>query len=226
MALQASYQRHTEGITMKKILEFGGVAAGIILIAFGIGAIVLSFQGRNTVTSSLKEQQIVGTPDMTQAQIKDAAKQAGLPASIKLPTCDVAGKLIDTGSRARCFADYMRIHAYEATGGVPYSQMPRYATADGKGTNDISKALMKDGRPVDNAARNIWVTETALSTALNVSYMADQLGVFALVVGVALLLAGFGFVILAVGGALRAGSWLFETKFSKTAPKMTTPAKA
>ncbi len=208
---------------MKKILEFGGVAAGIILIAFGVAAIVLGAQGKNTVVNSLKEQQITGTSDMTPAGIAAEAKAAGLPASIKLPTCSVAGDLVNSGSRARCFADYMRIHAYEATGGVPYALMPRYATANGKGTNDITKALKQNGQPVDNAARNVWVTETALSTALNVSYMADQLGNFGIVVGVALLLAGFGFVILAVGGALRAGSWLFEHKASETAAKVTTP---
>ena len=42
------------------------------------------------------------------------------------------------------------------------------------------------------------MTETALTTALNVSYMAENLALFALVVGVALLLAGIGFVILAL----------------------------
>ena len=41
------------------------------------------------------------------------------------------------------------------------------------------------------------MTETALSTALNVSYMAEQLSLFSLVVGIALLLAGVGFVVLA-----------------------------
>lgn len=209
---------------MKKILEFGGVAAGIILIAFGVAAIVLGFQGKNTVVSSLKEQQIVGTPDMNPAGIAQEAKQAGLPASIKLPTCSVANLPVNSGSRARCFADYMRIHAYEATGGTTYAQMPRYASPDGKGTNDPAKASKgPSGQPLDNAARSVWVTETALSTALNVSYMADQLGNFGIVVGIALLLAGFGFVILAVGGALRAGSWLFEHKVSKTAAKVTTP---
>ncbi len=211
---------------MKKILEFGGVAAGILLIAFGVAAIVLGANGKNTVVSSLKEQQIVGTPDMTPAGIAAEARQAGLPAGIKLPTCSVAGQAVNSGARARCFADYMRIHAYEATGGVTYANMPHYATADGKGTNDATKALMSNGRPVDNAARNVWVTETALSTALNVSYMADQLGNFGIVVGVALLLSGFGFVILAVGGALRAGSWLFAKKASskQTAASMTIPA--
>jgi hypothetical protein len=211
---------------MKKILEFGGVAAGVLLIAFGIAAIVLGYSGKNTVVSSLKEQQIVGTPDMTPSGIAAEAKAAGLPATIKLPTCSVAGLSVNSGSRARCFADYMRIHAYEATGGVPYANMPRYATADGKGTNDAAKALQSNGRPVDNVARNVWVTETSLSTALNVSYMADQLGNFGIVVGIALLLSGLGFVILAVGGALRAGSWLFERKLARTAPKVTTPASA
>jgi hypothetical protein len=52
-------------------------------------------------------------------------------------------------------------------------------------------------QPVANGARNIWVTETALTTALNASYMADKLGLFGIVVGVALLLSGVGFVILA-----------------------------
>ena len=47
------------------------------------------------------------------------------------------------------------------------------------------------------------VTATALETALNTSYMAEQLALFGIVVGVALLLAGIGFVVLAVGGTLR-----------------------
>jgi hypothetical protein len=212
--------------TKQKIFSWGGVAAGIILVVFGVAAIGLSVQGHNTVNSSLQEQQITGTPDMTPSAIAGEAKAAGLPASIKLPTCSVAGKAVDTGTNARCFADYMRIHAYEASGGVPYSQMPRYATADGKGTNDATKALQQNGRPVDNAARNVWVTETALSTALNVSYMAEQLARFGMVVGIALLLSGIGFVILAVGGALRAGSWLFKAQAEKTAAQVTTAVGA
>jgi hypothetical protein len=211
---------------MKKLLEFGGVAAGILLVAFGVAAIILGIQGKHTVVTSLEEQQIVGTPDMTPKGIAAEAKAAGLPASIKLPTCSVANLAVNSGSRARCFADYMRIHAYEATGGTTYAQMPRYASPDGKGTNDPTKATKgPNGQPLDNAARDVWVTETALSTALNVSYMADQLGNFGIVVGIALLLSGFGFVILAVGGALRAGSWLFD-RSSKPAARVTSPAGA
>ena len=49
----------------------------------------------------------------------------------------------------------------------------------------------------------MWVTETALATALQSSYMASQLSLFAIVTGVALLLTGIGFAVLAAGGALR-----------------------
>jgi hypothetical protein len=188
---------------MRKFFEIGGLVAAAVLIAFGVAAIVMGINGRSTVRDSLKLEQIVGTPDMTPTAIAAEAKKAGLPASITLPTTDVAGKAINTGARARAFASYMRIHTLEATGGVPYSQMPRYATANGKGTNDPKAALQSNGQPVDNAARNIWVTETALTTALNTSYMAEQLALFGIVVGVALLLSGFGFAILAIGGALR-----------------------
>jgi hypothetical protein len=101
-------------------------------------------------------------------------------------------------STARTFAQYMRVHTLEATGGLTYAQMGRYATANGSpaGTNDTTKAVMKNGQPVANSARDIWVTETALTTALNVSYMASQLALFSIVVGVALLLAGIGFIVL------------------------------
>jgi lambda repressor-like predicted transcriptional regulator len=189
---------------MRKIFEIGGFIAAVVLIAFGIGAIVMSVNGRNTVHNALAQEQIVGSPDMTPAAIKAEAKQAGLDvASISFPSTSVAGLPINTGDRAHAFAGYMRIHALEASGGLTYSQMPRYATADGKGTNDIAAALKVNGQPQDNAARNLWVTETALSTALQSSYMAEQLSLFGLVTGIALLLSGIGFGVLAAGGALR-----------------------
>jgi hypothetical protein len=188
---------------VRRVLEIGGLVAGVVLVGFGIAVIALALNGRSTVRDELKQQQIAGTPDMTPAAIQGEAAKAGLK-DVSFPTCSVAGKAVTDGSTARCFAQYMRIHALEATGGQPYAQMPRYATADGKGTNDAAAAEKgANGRPLDNPARNVWVTETALSTALNVSYMAEQLALFSLVVGVALLLTGVGFVVLAAGGALR-----------------------
>jgi hypothetical protein len=197
---------------MKKYLEWGGIAASVVLIAFGVGAILVGVNGRSTVHSSLAQEAIVGSPDMTASGIAAAAKAAGLPASIELPTEDVAGKPIDNGSRARAFASYMRIHALEASGGLTYAQMPRFATADGKGTNDTTKALTSpSGQPLDNPLRNVWISETALSTALNTSYMAEEMALFGIVVGIALLLSGIGFLVLSLGGALRGRSLVATT---------------
>jgi hypothetical protein len=195
-------------MTKRKLLEYGGVAAGVVMIAIGIVSLVLAIDGRNQVRSSLKQEAIVGSPDMTPDAIAAEAKDAGLPASIKLPTCDVADQAIDTGSEAKCFAQYMRIHALESTGGLTYAEMGRYQSAanpdDPAGTSDEAAAAKdENGQPISNGARNIWVTETALSTALNVSYLAENIAMFGIVVGFALLLAGVGFMILALGGALR-----------------------
>ena len=79
------------------------------------------------------------------------------------PSCTVAGEEVDTGTEAKCFADYMRIHTLEGTGGKTYAQMPRFATEDGAGTNEADQAQKNpDGSPMSNPARQIWVTETAL----------------------------------------------------------------
>jgi hypothetical protein len=190
---------------MRRLFEIGGIVAGVVLIAFGIAVIVLALNGRSTVHSNLSDERIVGTPDMTPEAIAQEAKEAGLT-NVDLPDCSVAGEPIDNGSRARCFAAYMRIPALEATGGKTFAEMPRFATANGEGTNDPAQAQKgANGQPLDNPARNVWITETALATALNVSYMAEQLSLFSLVVGIALLLSGVGFIVLAVGGALRRG---------------------
>jgi hypothetical protein len=181
---------------MRRAWEYGGYVAAVVLIAFGIGAVVLSIQGKNTVKDSLKAEQIVGSPDMTPDEIEKEASAAGLK-NVDIPDCEVADENIDTGSEAKCFAEYMRIHALEASGGLTYAEMPRYATDDGKGTNDAEQATKSpSGQPVSNPTRDLWVTETALTTALNVSYMADQLGNFGLVVGIALILTGVGFAVL------------------------------
>src|SRR3954469_15212960 len=204
---------------MRKALEVGGIVAAFVLIAFGIGAIYMGIDGRSTVRDSLKAEQIVGTPDMNKTAIAAEAKQAGLPAGLALPTADIAGKAIVTGQLARDFASYMRIHALEASGGLTYAQMPRFATADGKGTNDAAAAAKSpSGQPLDNPIRNVWVTETALTTALNTSYMAEQLALFGIVVGIALLLTGIGLGILAVGGTLRNPDPALKL-FGQTSPK-------
>ena len=218
---------------MRKALEIGGFVAAAVLIVIGVVAIAMGVNGRNTVNTSLSHEYIVGSPDMTPSAIKAEAKQAGpaVYAAVKdWPTKSVANQKIDTGDKARAFAAYMRIHALEASGGLTYAQQGRYMAkpgtpakfTDGQGaTSDEKYALIdpKTKQPVDNGRRNLWVTETALTTALNTSYMASQLALFGIVVGIALLLTGIGFAILAVGGTLRNAEPAFsfgKSKLEKT----------
>ena len=70
---------------MRKILELGGIFSAIVLIAFGIGAIATGIDGRSTVKDNLKQEQIVGTPDMTPAGIKKTAAEAGLSSEHRPP---------------------------------------------------------------------------------------------------------------------------------------------
>ena len=175
-------------MTGKRFWEIGGFVAGAILIAFGVVAIYMGVDGRSTVRDSLKAEQITfGTADD--------------PAVAKYAD-QWAGEQVTTGEQARAFAKIMHEHALEGSGGLTYAQMGRFVSADNPddpaGTSDEAAALKdEEGNPVANGARNTWVTATALSNALNMSYMAEQLSLFGMVVGVALLLTGIGLVILA-----------------------------
>jgi hypothetical protein len=162
---------------VSKLFQYGGIAASIVLIAFGAGSLVVGFNGRGEVRDNLKRENIVGTPDMAKS---------------------VANKQVLTGAQAKAFANGMRKHTLEATGGQTYSQMGRFLDKAGKPTNDETAAAIdpKTKKPVENGARNIWVTETALTTALNTSYFAESVATFAIVMGLALLLVGGGFLIL------------------------------
>jgi hypothetical protein len=159
---------------MSKLVTYAGIVASVVLIAFGIGSIVVGFNGRDRVHNDLAKEQIVGTPDST-----------------------IPNQLVDTGREAQAFATVMRKHTLEATGGQTYAQMGRYLDANGKPTSDESKAAKdaKTGQPVENGLRNLWVTETALTTALNTAYFAESVATFAIVMGAALLLTGIGFLV-------------------------------
>jgi hypothetical protein len=218
---------------MQKALKIGGFVSGGVLIAFGIAAIVLGAWGGHTVNKNLRNEFITGTPDMTpsgiqpevdaikgeQQKIAAAQKKAKIPAdkqttftTVGAPSCSVAGKAVDNGTRANCFAQYMRIHALGSSSGLTYAQMGQYAakpdapvqfTDFNGGTSDPKYAQTDPttGRPVSNGARNVWVTETALTGSLFLAFTASGVSLFAIVVGIALLLSGIGFLILAASGA-------------------------
>jgi hypothetical protein len=206
---------------MKRIFQYGGIAASTILIAFGIASVVVGLAGRDTVRDNLAAEKIVGTPDMTPKAIAGEAKAAGLK-NVALPSCSVAGKQIDTGANARCFAQYLRVHALEATGGQVYAEMGRFLDKNGKQTSDEKLAAIdpKTNKPVENGARNLWVTATALSTALNTSYFAENVALFSVVMGLALLLTGIGFLVVSLGPLRRMAEE--ESKRKSPAPTATT----
>jgi hypothetical protein len=170
--------------------RYAGIVAAAVLVIFGVVSAVQGLDGRATVRDALKQEAVVGTPNMTPSITAAAIRKAGLT-GVDAPSCSVAGKAVAGGANARCFAQYMRIDALVATGGRTYAQMPRYASKDGMGTDIEAAAVVgPDGRPMNNPARNVWVTETALTTALNASYMAEQISLFGIAVGGAFLLVG------------------------------------
>src|SRR2546423_14136973 len=160
---------------MRRITNYGGIAASLIIIAFGAGALIMGLAGHSTVSDSLRQERIVGTPDMSPTAIRAEVTKAGLK-NVDIPSRSVANAKIDTAGKAGTFAEYMRIHPLLATGGQVYAQMPRFLNEAGKPTADQGKAAIdpKSGAPVENPARAIWVNETALSTALNTSFFANQ----------------------------------------------------
>jgi hypothetical protein len=173
----------------KRYWEIGGFIAGAVLIIFGAVAIYMGVTGYNTTRDAIKDEGITfGTAD--DPAVEKYASQW-------------AGEQVKTGEQARAFAKVMREHTLESTGGLTYAQMGRFQSAanpdDPAGTSDEAAAAKdENGEPISNGARNIWVTETALTTALNMSYMAERLSIFGLVVGIALLLTGVGLVIVAL----------------------------
>jgi hypothetical protein len=162
---------------MSKLYIYAGIAASIVLIAFGAGSIYMGFDGRDRVRDDLAREMIVGTEDSS-----------------------IPGQKVDTGSEAQAFAAVMRKHTLEATGGQTYAQMDRFLDENGKPTSDEAAAAKdpKTGQPIENGLRNMWVTQTALSTALNTAYFAESVATFAIVMGFALLLTGIGFLVLTI----------------------------
>ena len=170
-------------------LRIGGYVSGGVLIAFGVVVIVLGVWGMSFTRDHLKQEGITFGPASDPAVAEHAEQYAG--------------QQVETGRQALAFANVMREHTLASTGGLTYAEMGRFQSAenptDPKGTNDEAAAAKDaNGQPVSNGARDIWVTETALTTALNMGFMSEMLSVFSIVVGFALLLTGIGLVILAM----------------------------
>jgi len=170
-------------MSTRKVLAIGGVFASLVLVIAGVASLVIGYQGREEVRDTLRREQIIGPDDST-----------------------IPGQLVDTGAEARAQADIIRFHQLELTGGLTYAEMGRFATPDGDpaGTNVADEAAKDaNGKPVANAARNQWITATTLITSLQTAYFAEQVGLFSMVIGAALLLSGIGFAVLTAAALLR-----------------------
>jgi hypothetical protein len=102
----------------------------------------------------------------------------------------------------------MREHAPESTDGLTYAEMGRFVSAENPdhpaGTSEEAEAAKDEaGEPISNGARSVWVTETALATALNVAFFAERVSFFTIAMGIMLLLTGIGFLVLLLSGVLR-----------------------
>ena len=182
-----------------------------MLIFFGIAVIVLGIWGFAFTREHIEREGITFGPIEDPAVAEHAEQWAGEP--------------VDTGRKALAQAEIMREHTFSDTGGLTYAEMGRYQSADDPsdpaGTNDPEAAAKDEsGEPISNSARNIWVTETALATALDMGFMSEMLSIFSIVVGIALLLTGIGLVILAkaVFGRLKP-----EAQVAAPAPVPGTP---
>ena len=172
-----------------RLLRIGGYISGGILIVLGLVVIVLGVWGFSFTRDHIEREGITFGPATDPAVQEHAEQWAGEP--------------VDTGRKALAQAEIMREHTLSGSGGLTYAQLGRYQSAenpsDPAGTNDEAAAAKdENGEPISNSARDTWVTETALATALDMGFMSEMLSIFSTIVGIALLLTGIGLVILAL----------------------------
>ena len=166
---------------MRRAFRWGGYLASTVLIVFGAGSIVAGVLGYLEVRDTIQRENITATPDV---------EEIGVDLE--------PGEEVDSGAEAKEFARIIRTHALEATGGRTFAEMGRFLTPEGEETSDEAEAAIDEqsGQPVENPARDIWITATAFTTALNTAFLAERIALFTIVMGVALLLTGIGFLVL------------------------------
>jgi hypothetical protein len=165
---------------VKKLFPILLMALGVAFLVAGGYATYRGLDARDQVRDELVAQSIT-TPE-----------DASIPNAV-----------VDDVATARSMAEIIDTHAREATGGLTFSEMGRFATPDGDpaGTSDEDEALVgSDGRPVPNNARNTAFQAASLRTSLYSSVMAFE--VSTLVVGIGALLVVLGVAVGGVGVAL------------------------
>ena len=166
-------------------LPYVAIVLGVITILAGIYAILQGSSAKDDVTDKLAAQSITLTDDAGEI-VPDAEP----------------GALVDDPETAEAMAEIINAHALEATGGLTYAEMGRFATEDGDpaGTDNPDEAVQGPNGPVPNPARNTAFQAAALQTSLYSSFMGFKVadfvqgfGLFAIAVGLFMIFAGVAF---------------------------------
>lgn len=150
---------------------FVPAAAGAGVALAGLGLVGVGLWARRDVQRALAQERITGTGDMT-------------PPNAAVTSAPAARQLAET----------IRRITVKAADGRTYSETPEYLARDGGATSDASLALVDErtGRPVRNPAYDLWITSTALQTALMQAYLAFRLADLTTALGATLVAAGAG----------------------------------
>ena len=165
---------------MKKAFPILLMLLGLVFAGAGVYTMVRGVDAKDQVKHELIAQNIKTTPD--------AQKLVGI----------APGLQVNSAHRAEKMAQIIDHHSLQASGGLTYSQMGRFAVASGDpaGTDDATKAVTgADGKPIANPLRNTLFQASALRTSLYTSVMAFNVADLVLGLGLMILVLGF-----AVGG--------------------------
>lgn len=150
---------------MKKILKI----ASILAVIAGIVLIVGGVWGVKFTYKNVTQEKITTTPDSS------------------LPNRLVSGPMT-----LKAQADIIREHTLKTTGGKTYAEMPReIQKVDEKGNvlfNSKGEALM-----TPNTARDLWVTATTLTTALNLGIITYAFSGLIILFGLVSIMTGYVF---------------------------------
>lgn len=120
------------------------------------------------------------------------------PADASIPNTPVRGPFT-----LKSQADVIRFHTLNTTGGKTYAQMPRQIEKLDANGNPVLDA---EGKVVmvDNVARNMWITATALTTALHFAIITYAFSGFIILFGLISIWTGIVFFALSrkMGGVL------------------------
>ena len=143
----------------------GSVAlAGMVLVGVGLWA-------RNDVRRGLARERIV------------MSLEAGAP---ETP--------VRSASQVRALAEMIRTITLSAADGRTYAETDEFLAPDGSTTSDRGEALVDErtGQPVRNPSYELWISSTALQSALLQAYMGYRIADLTLGLGATFVAAGIG----------------------------------